>query len=548
MLFFSIFLYGGEVKKLAIILNVPNHDPTYDDVAIESEVVDGEISSYKVNGEEVDFEKIDELNQKLESDIEIKNRSYLLKEEIMATQISSILEEKGIPYKIMGSRIVVNSDDLSGDDIAELTAHYFFVEDIIEEVEAESEYEDVPETLRLTGVDPSLLWDNTPFRVWGQSQQNQQIGVMLWEVSGSQYEVACPDTNYGSLDSSRMNTYNDAQDINLSYHANIVGHIIHASSEKAHIHCMELGDYDTKTINDAEPKIWISNHSYGYSGNSDYTSNDNELDKLVYKQRVASFKSSGNRGSSGNLDITSPGKGYNVITVSNYDITNNNFSKLVYNNPETGVEKPEIIAQGHFTFPRIQKNGNWVTQDSGSSLASPFVASGFGVNLLSQYPLFRGRPELLKAFLLSTSENITGEKGILNPQEGAGSPRYNYINTFYRTSWVGSVKNYFSKDGSVKTVRRYMRKGMRERVAIAWLVEPEYANKNKALNLDFSLTIKYGGKEVANLVKTDSDKNPFEIAEFTPTKSGYYTIEVKREFYKNTGKLYFGLSSNEMKY
>ena len=220
---------------------------------------------------------------------------------------------------------------------------------------------------------------------------------------------------------------------------------------------------------------------------------------------------------------------------------------LVYNNPDTGVEKPEIIAPGHFTFPQIRNNnGDLITQDNGSSYSTPYVASAFGVNLLSQYPLFRGKPELLKAFLLSISTNITGESGILNPREGAGTPRYDYIYTYHRVSWTGEVSTFFPNNGSEQTVKRYMTKGKRERIAIAWLIEPTYAKEKKALNLDFSLDVTYNGSTVKNLRKASSTQNPFEIVEFTPATTGYYIIKIKRESYQNKGKLYLGLSSNEM--
>jgi hypothetical protein len=266
-------LFASE--KMAILLNVPHYDPTFDDIAIESEVVDGEINSYKVNGKTVEFEVIDELNQKLKQDIEVKNRSYHLKEEIMASHVSSILDEKGIEHKIMGSRIVVNSDDLSNEDIADLTAEYFFVEDVVEEADAMDSHEDVPETLRLTGVDPSFLWDNTPFSVWNQSEQNQPIGVMLWEAGDH-----CPNRGYEGIDETRLTIHDNS--LTDDYHSNIVTHILQASSEKAHIHCMEaekptlfFGCLRKKDFNfPVEELVSLSYHTIFYNSKEKYVCNN----------------------------------------------------------------------------------------------------------------------------------------------------------------------------------------------------------------------------------------------------------------------------------
>ena len=77
-----------------------------------------------------------------------------------------------------------------------------------------------------------------------------------------------------------------------------------------------------------------------------------------------------------------------------------------------------------------------------------------------------------------------------------------------------------------------MTKGKRERIAIAWLIEPTYAKEKKALNLDFSLDVTYNGSTVKNLRKASSTQNPFEIVEFTPATTGYYIIKIKENLIK----------------
>ncbi len=180
-------------EKMAIILNIPSYDPSYDTTVTESFGSNSDVFVQKINGKDASDEDIEELNKKLERDIEAKNRISNIKQQIISEQVSSILDEKGIDHTNLGSKIVVDKKDLSGEDIADLTAHYYFVSDVVEELPAVFNHENVQTTLQRTGVDPSLLLDKTPFTVERQSEQNQSIGVMLWEA-----ENRCPTANYGS--------------------------------------------------------------------------------------------------------------------------------------------------------------------------------------------------------------------------------------------------------------------------------------------------------------------------------------------------------------
>jgi hypothetical protein len=143
------------------------------------------------------------------------------------------------------------------------------------------------------------------------------------------------------------------------------------------------------------------------------------FDYLVHYGGVFFTKSAGNwNGSSGSRIVTSPGRGYNSVTVGNVngmgtvtwsDDVMTNTSRD--GNPATGTEKPETCAYGMditSTVTNAPWFGTW-PGGGGTSFAAPSVA-GIAALCVDAAPGLTGEPQALKAMILAggVARNIEG--------------------------------------------------------------------------------------------------------------------------------------------
>ncbi|MBN1556957.1 MAG: S8 family serine peptidase [Lentisphaerae bacterium] len=157
-------------------------------------------------------------------------------------------------------------------------------------------------------------------------------------------------------------------------------------------------------------------------------------DYLVADARVLFTKSAGNNSGAPDADttVTSPGRGFNVLTVGNikgqktvtwHDDYMNGTSN--YGNPATGVEKPEIAAYGS-QITGATTNAPWVAYlgAGGTSYAAPQVAAVAAL-CIEAMPFLAGEPEALKALIMVSglAHNIEGPAVPTNSpaaRDGAG--------------------------------------------------------------------------------------------------------------------------------
>jgi hypothetical protein len=396
--------------------------------------------------------------------------------------------------------------------------------------------DDITEAMDATSISTSAL----PYN----STRGNDVGIYMTE-SGCANENRI--TNYDRLSGSETD------------HSRNVGAILRAVSPDSFIYCRggavlpNIGDLYGAILNailgfdlfpELDPPIQIVTRSNSTNDNTSYTTLDRDWDNFVYDNRISVFNSGGNTGN-GTGNVRSPGKGLNVITVGNYNDANDTIAGTSpFMDPETGNEKPEIVAPGTnvtaggFTF-------------SGTSQATPHAAA-FTADMMSSSTYLKGKPYLVKAKMLAgATDAISGG----SDKVGLGGIDFASAQWSGYYQWYEGENNafaYFAEtDG---TNDAYVEKQIyigsywdRVRVVLSWLTRGSYTydHRNNAhpigMDLDLRVYDPYG-QYVGGSFSWD---NPYEDVEFTPTVSGYYTFKINRYANRDaSNKLRMGLYVN----
>lgn len=289
----------------------------------------------------------------------------------------------------------------------------------------------------------------------------------------------------------------------------------------------------------------------GFAANP--TAIDKVYDTLVYNRvRPVVVACGNNSGIWGNRtqNCISPALGYNVISVGSYDTWNttswtgdtmSDFSS--FRNPRSlsfDRQKPEIAAPGgvrplssapfYQGLSMLSTANPWLGNvNMGTSFAAPAVA-GTAATMLGQNILnLPGWPEAVKAILMCTAmHNIEGDARLSDRDGAGGMDSLLAVQVAQRTTtgnWGGF--SYDCTQPVVQTVgTAALVAGKRTRVCVTWLSNPNdaaYADR-PSTDLDLRLVAPNGTLIFAPF----SIDNTFEIADFTPTISGTYQIQVVR--------------------
>lgn len=281
------------------------------------------------------------------------------------------------------------------------------------------------------------------------------------------------------------------------------------------------------------PKIVIESYSTqmyygsdqtGWTHTQQYRDTDKDADNEVFDHDIAVFVAAGND----DIDVATPGKGFNVITVGNYDDSNNQInSSSSYIDPETGVEKPEISAPGTF----IAAGGHTMT---GTSMAAPHAAA-FAANFLSMYPWLKNDPSMLKAIFLATSTKaISGDDSTyrsIGNRTGVGG--LDFRNAIYNSNyywWWGDFDGLAANDNGQNSsnieVTKYFSSGQHVRMALTWLNDGDYTLNHRTdahpIGKDYDLRVYDPNGQYVNA--STSYDNSFEVIDFVASTSGNYRI------------------------
>jgi hypothetical protein len=294
--------------------------------------------------------------------------------------------------------------------------------------------------------------------------------------------------------------------------------------------------------------------------------NDNELDDLdrtfdyYARMRNRLFAvAAGNNNSQCPYDfVTSPAKGWNVLSVGAYDDQDDpdwmgdvmaDFSDYVNpDSPHSDHEKPEVVAPG-VNVVGIKRDGELETDldlNSGTSFSAPQVA-GLAALLIDRNDYLVLWPEALRAILMaSANHNIDGPTGIPSGQDlkdGAGginAALADSVAQTYNTSptepcekscwWGVPITNDNFPVDTYLYRHFHANQGEPIRIAISWWSNADCASIDDCnysrLDTDLHLGVHDpDGIQVPGAWSASWDNN-YELVEFTAAKTGIYKIAV----------------------
>ncbi|MEE1023938.1 MAG: S8 family serine peptidase [Acutalibacteraceae bacterium] len=212
--------------------------------------------------------------------------------------------------------------------------------------------------------------------------------------------------------------------------------------------------------------VSVINRSVGGNANG-YTISDKWADHLVSQHNISLVKSAGNLGE-GTGNITSPGKGYNVITVGRFDdntendVTDDSLSaNSSYRETDNSCAKPDLVAYGPL----------------GTSYAAPNVVATIAL-MLELKPSLAVHPEAIKAIVQSSchrkviATNDTQLSSGITDKQGAGA-----VDAFTAVCIVGNGQ-YIT--GTVDTTRSIVFEqpiydGSEININLAWLIDSNFS-------------------------------------------------------------------------
>jgi len=292
----------------------------------------------------------------------------------------------------------------------------------------------------------------------------------------------------------------------------------------------------------------VLNNSYYLETDGVMHVSDRWMDYIVRSLNVLEVKSAGNRGE-GDAHVSSPGLGYNTLTVGAAEDKNtvtwddDTMAELSSWDEPIGREKPEVSAigcgdwvTGEGGVPGIVITGiaePWIyDQSCGTSYSAPIVAGG-GALLMDRNFSLMVWPEAVKAILIATAlHNIEGNQRI-SEMDGAGAVDLAAADIVAANNWYNTFQltpESFDPSYNLDVRIYHLYAGERVRVALAYDSNPSADYLTDVLEADLDLQLlNPSGTVVAASAGVDS----WEIIDYTVPTEGDYTIRIKN----NVGSL-----------
>ncbi len=293
----------------------------------------------------------------------------------------------------------------------------------------------------------------------------------------------------------------------------------------------------------------VNNSWYWDAGDATFTALDRHMDYLVRYNTNFIVGAAGNFGNGCQNPIgfttpyvTSPAKGYNVITIGNYDEHGtlgwaddtmepcSGFGDPGADITGTVHAKPEVAAIGtNITSTVISTNTatavGQLSPATGTSYATPMV-SALAADLIQADPNLATRPEALRSIIMATAlHNIEGDSRFSDKDGAGGIDATAAIATVERGNW--DSREISDTTTFPITFTQFVYKGERARFIINWLANPTSDYLTTSLPVDLDLTALRA--DSATVITTSASlNNNFEVVEFVAPASETYQFRVTR--------------------
>jgi hypothetical protein len=284
----------------------------------------------------------------------------------------------------------------------------------------------------------------------------------------------------------------------------------------------------------------IINNSWGDPAGTGLNQHDRHLDYIVRYLWSTVTVAAGNETDgcgTGTGKVTSPARGYNMISVGNYadqntltwdDDAMDACSSWV--NPSTNIEKPEVAASGSSIISTTEVSPWIANVGSGTSYAAPMVA-GAAALLMDRNSSLEARPEAVKAILMATAVNNIEGSSRLSSLDGAGGVDMRAAFHVVDQSWWGW--NSRTSADFPYSYNFYAQAGEVVRAAIAWDSNPNSSYTTDPLQADIDLTVYQGSTYIAG---SASIPNSYEVVEFTAPSTGSYEFRISAYSFSGTSE------------
>ncbi|MCH9651799.1 MAG: S8 family peptidase [Deltaproteobacteria bacterium] len=279
------------------------------------------------------------------------------------------------------------------------------------------------------------------------------------------------------------------------------------------------------------------NLSFGANGGTHPGSSDRFYDSLSINNARTIVTSAGNNGGDygdGSGQVSSPARGYNLISVGNYNDRNNGAPNKMsesssFVDPASTLgdrEKPELAAPGN-NLTSTTNSSPWVDSGfSGTSFSAPVVTGAAGL-LFDANPSLQIWPEAVKAILMATATNNIEGNTRLSDQDGAGGIRLDQAVAAagfgQNSQWIASSLNCdIAADQTIHTID--LIGGRWTRVVFSWGQPTNYIDYEKHPSADFDLKILAPNATIQ--AKSTSFDNNYEIVEFLAPMDGAYLVQI----------------------
>ena len=265
-----------------------------------------------------------------------------------------------------------------------------------------------------------------------------------------------------------------------------------------------------------------------YSGTAAY------LDFVVRNYWVSIVKSAGNTGG----NISSPGTGYNIITVGSLSNSSTLSSYSAWEE-HFKISKPNLVAPG--SSIRAGTAG----PNSGTSFAAPHVTGAIAL-MMDRSSTLKVHPESVMAILQATADNSNLDSTYndydisgLEEKVGAGMLRVDRaVDGVYRRASIYISNNDMYKM-NIREIKIHLSSGDDFQASLVWLKNMGYSGSTlypySSTDLDLKLYNPSGNLVASSISSGDNQ----EYIRFTASNSGYYTLKVYQfGNYATVGKEY----------